>query len=94
MNVMLTPMTTTQHTDALTAIYDAFNIAGTRVLDIADLRALLDMSRTDATAALVEAHRAGMIHLEPQLYSHRVTDADTAAAIHLGGVDRHIAVLL
>ncbi len=58
---------------------------------LATIRMESGLTRDAADAALLELHRAGCLRLEQYPVAFQVTNADAAAALHLGGIDRHIA---
>lgn len=57
---------------------------------LATVRMESGLTRAAADAALHELHTAGAIRLEPQPHRHRLTAADHAAALLLGGEPRHL----
>lgn len=52
-------------------------------------QALPQVSREDLDAALITMVHDGGAHLEPDPFGHRIGPDEKAAAIHLGGEDRH-----
>lgn len=51
---------------------------------------LTDLPREPVDETLGRMLTQGQVHLEPEVNRHRLTDDDHAAAIYLGGEDRHL----
>lgn len=71
-------------------------LAGTRrAAKIADLVEIAPHGarQREVHRALLDLHRAGRVHLEPEPFGHRVDARAAESAIHLGGEDRHLVML-
>ncbi|WP_049796984.1 hypothetical protein [Actinosynnema mirum] len=78
------------------AVRDAYQKLSVKIQDwvpLRTLRPLLPGSRDEQDAVLRGLLRTGQIHLAPDSNRKVLTDADHAAAIHIGGEDKHLMAI-
>ncbi len=59
-------------------------------VSLAELRKAAGLTRADFDAAIMDLYDAGAIRVEAQPFRWRITPEDVAAAIRIGGEDRHL----
>ena len=79
--------------DAIISAYNALARGPGSPVGLSEIRARVSASPAQVNAALIRLLHSGRISLEPEPHRHRLTAASRAAAIHVGGEDRHLMLI-